>query len=134
MWSRLIYLDLKKSFNPVKKGVVWRPPFLTAKYRRRLIKEFRKVNLPIFFTKIKTNENNNYQKKPRNSKYELFAKPEKEHHIRTAILKADEEIMKFRQQFLNNRKYKGVDRMFQEIMPDWADLAKARNNEEHEQQ
>ena len=130
MWSRLIYLDLKKSFNPVKKGVVWHPPLLSGKYRRRLIKEFRKVNLPLFFTKIKTNEKNNYQKKPKDSKYEIFEKPEKEQRIRNALLKADEEILKHRQTFLNNRKYKGVDRMFQEIMPDWADLAKSRNNEE----
>ena len=80
--------------------------------------------------KVKSIENNQYQKRPKDSRYQLYDKIEKENSIKKAISQADEELMKFRQQFLNNRKNKGMDRLFQEVMSDWHDLAKLRKSDE----
>jgi hypothetical protein len=130
MWTRLIYLNLNTAFKVQREGKRHLSPALRAKYRRYLTNEFRKVDLPIFFNPPKTNENNQYQKKPKAKKYDLNARRDREDRIRQAILKADDELLKHRQNFLNNRRYRGVDRMMQEVFPDWMDIVRTRVAEE----
>ena len=125
-----MYLNLKTAFKPSKHGVMWRPPMLKGKYRVALVREFKKVNLPIFFTKVRNQNDSLYHIKPAKRSISIAAKRERDLSIRQAIEKADEEILKHRQKFINGRKNKGMDRIFEEVMPDWYDLAKTRISDE----
>ncbi len=127
MWTRLMYLNLDKAFQPVIKNRKWYPPALKGKYRAMLTKEFKVAGLPPLFNPPKDDSKNPRHKKPKGSKYELLHEKMRHEKISNAILKADEEILKYRQESLNRRKYRGFDRIVKEVMPDWADMVREEN-------
>jgi len=127
MWTRLMYLTFDKAFpSAVVNGRRWAPA-LKGKYRAQLTKEFKVVGLPPLFNPPKDDSKNPRHKKPKGSKYDLLHAKMRHEKISNALLKADDEILKYRQESLNRRKYRGLDRVIKEVMPDWADLVREDN-------
>jgi len=131
MWSRLIYLTLDRAFQPVTKTRSWFPPALKGKYRAQLTKEFKVVGLPPLFNPPKDDSKNPRHRKPKGSKYEILHAKMRHEKVSNALLKADDEILKYRQEALNRRKYRGLDRVIKEVMPDWADLVREDANKDN---
>ena len=131
MWSRLIYLTLDRAFQPVTKTRSWFPPALKGKYRAQLTKEFKVVGLPSLFNPPKDDSKNPRHRKPKGSKYEILHAKMRHEKVSNALLKADDEILKYRQEALNRRKYRGFDRVIKEVMPDWADLVREDANKDN---
>ena len=70
-----------------------------------------------------------YHTKPKCAPTSALHKQMQYEKISANLVKADDEILKYRQEFLNKRKYKGFDRVIKEVLPDWADLSKSESNQ-----
>ena len=115
MWGRLLYLHLNQAFMPIKKGGLWQGSMLSGRYKNLLTKEFRKANLPVFMVKTANPDLNPRHRKPSGSKFDRVTRPLREAKVKANLMRADEEILRYRQERINKRPYRGFDRVMKEF-------------------
>jgi hypothetical protein len=114
MWSRLLYLTLEKATQRKRIFNKQIAPALTGRHRNVFYKELRKRGLPVITEAPKDDSKNQRHKKPKGHKHQLYQKSLMEEKIKSLLPKADEEIIKYRQEKLNDREY-GGHHMFMKI-------------------
>ena len=134
MWTRLLYLNLNTACKPRYVGNYKLSPALSQRYQDLLAKEFRKVGLPFIANPPKDDSNNPRHLKPPERQYELFEKRMRHEKILANLRKADEEILKHRQENINKRPYKGYERFVKEVVPDWVNMLRDEQSERKEEE
>lgn len=91
--------------------------------RNILRKEFLKAGVPWVYEPEKTDDKNSRHKKPK------LHKSFRDRAVRLSELKSlvernDQMIMEYRNEMLNNRKYKGTARFVKEFVPSWLSFIK----------
>ena len=125
MWTQLFYLNYRRAVIQGKRHLekTKNSPQLNGRYRQLLAKEFRKVGLPPLW--VQSNHDQNSKNfKPKWKKLRLNKKIDKQERVARLLEKADQDILNYRQEALNQRKKKGIAFLIQEILPDWLDSAK----------
>ena len=125
MWTRLLYLTYTQATKRGKQYPIknWEAPYLSNRYRGLLAKEFRRLGLPVYW-KNKRFDLSRKHDHPKTQKLKLAKKLEREMKIKQLLEKADDEIDKYRQTWVNNRKNKGFEMVLDQIIPDWIESAK----------
>lgn len=128
MWTRLMYLHLNQAFRPIKEGKLWRGSMLSGRYKHLLVKEFKKVNLPVFMINPPKNVRKIRDEMPKDRVAQAETKLLRVQKIKSNLMRSDEEILKYRREKINSRRLKGLDRAMSEMVPEFIELS--RENQE----
>ena len=117
MWTRLLCQNtLKEAFAPIKSKGKYSRPAISGRYQAMLRKEFIMANVPWPFEKPE--KSNPRNKKPKGHKAEQL-KIIRLEKIKKSLTTTDESMLKYRQDRLNNRKLRGLDSIFSQVIPAW---------------
>lgn len=119
MWTRLLHLNIEKATKHVKVGKYWLAPALSRRYQAMLAKEFRKAGLPNILKAPRDDSKNARHTKPKGNEYEMYERALRQQKILANLTRVDEDVLKYRQEMLNKRPYKGFDRLLKEALPEW---------------
>ena len=126
-----MYLGYRHAVVNGKKHVakMRRSPQLSRRYQALLAKELRKAGLPALWVKSRrhlsfkhTKPTKRFEKTERNV--------EKFEQIRKMLKDADQEILNYRQEALNNRKSTGVPALMEAVLSSWLNDAKVMQHQE----
>ena len=120
MWTQLFYLGFKKAVVRGQKhfGKYRVSPQLNGRYRQLLAKEFKREGLPAFWAESRHHLSSK-NKKPREKRRKTLNRNDRIAKITRLMEKADEEILKYRQESINKRRYKGLPLLIQTVAPEW---------------
>ena len=117
MWTRLLFQSsLKSAFAPQLINGKWIKPPISNRYKQMLRKEFRLALVPWPLEVLK--KKNPRNKKPKGHKAEQI-KVIKLEKIKKMLTTNDDIMLKYRQEKLNSRKLKGVDKLVSLALPSW---------------
>lgn len=112
MWLRLFRADkVEPLFKATKVGHQWRRAVMSGKQKRELKHYFKRAGLPFVWEEPKDPNNSAYNRAPKGLKRDRV------HEIRLAeirknMVEMDEKVAQFRQDQVNNRNYKGANKIF----------------------
>ena len=81
-------------------------------------KEFLKAGVPWTYEPEKTDENNPRHRTPKRPKH-IREKAVRLSEIKALVEKNDKMVLDYRQEFLNNRKFRGAPKFVKEFVPSW---------------
>lgn len=119
-----MYLHLNQALLPIKKGRLWHSSMLSGRYKHMLAKEFKKVGLPPPVAKPPKEIKKLRDEVPKEIAERQAKQKMRIEKIKANLIKADEEILKYRQAKINTRPYRGLDRVVKELVPEFIELSK----------
>ncbi len=115
MWTRLLYMPLPQAFKPNLVNGRWHRPLISARYRNMLKYHFRANAVPWTYENKEAKVNPRH-KAPKGHKFER-ERPIKLAKIKKALENQPEQILKYRQEAINNRKLTGIDYAIKMAVP-----------------
>ena len=111
-------MDIAKAIKPQKVDGQWLGAQISGRYKSVVKKEYIKAGVPWVYEPEKNEEINPRHKQPKRPKF-MRNKSVRLSELKSLVQRNDQIVNDYRQEFLNNRRYRGTARFVKEFAPSW---------------